>query len=205
DLSQEQLAKRLNVAFATVNRWETGKSKPQKAQRDAILALAEEAGITADPDVTPAGNSPEAGPARRRRGVAASRVLGNKSMEQMLWDAACQIRGEKDAPKFKDYLLPLLFLKRLSDVFDDEVERLTETYGDADTARSVIEADHSLVRFYLPPECRWRVVSGREAFKWRKKEAPKTLGEQLTTTVRRVAKQNPPLAGVIDQVDFAHI
>ena len=45
-----------------------------------------------------------------------------KSMEQMLWDAACSIRGEKDAAKFKDYLLPLLFLKRLSDVFDDEID-----------------------------------------------------------------------------------
>jgi len=33
-------------------------------------------------------------------------------MEQMLWEAACSIRGEKDAAKFKDYLLPLLFLKR---------------------------------------------------------------------------------------------
>jgi hypothetical protein len=36
------------------------------------------------------------------------------------------IRGEKDAPKFKDHLLPLLFAKRLSDVFGDEVRRLTE-------------------------------------------------------------------------------
>ena len=35
-------------------------------------------------------------------------------MEQMLWDAACSIRGEKDAAKFKDYLLPLLFLRRKS-------------------------------------------------------------------------------------------
>ena len=204
NLSQEQLAARLNVAFATVNRWETGKSKPQKAQRDAILALAEAAGLDTD---TPA--EPElatgAEPARRRRGVSKSKVLGNKSMEQMLWDAACQIRGEKDAPKFKDYLLPLLFLKRLSDVFDDEVQRLSETYGDRDTALGIIEADHSLVRFYVPPECRWPVVSGREPFDWPKDVAPKTLGEQLTTSVRRVAKQNTQLAGVIDQVDFAHI
>ncbi len=43
-------------------------------------------------------------------------------MEQMLWDAACSIRGQQDAPKFKDYILPLLFIKRLSDVFDDEVD-----------------------------------------------------------------------------------
>ena len=50
----------------------------------------------------------------------------------MLWDAACSIRGEKDAAKFKDYLLPLLFLKRLSDVFDDEIDRLAEEYGDRD-------------------------------------------------------------------------
>src|SRR3546814_1760412 len=84
-------------------------------------------------------------------------------MEQMLWDAACQVRGEKDAPKFKDYLLPLLFIKRLSDVFDDEVQRLTETYGERDTALAVIDADPSLVRFYLPPETRWAVASGRRS------------------------------------------
>ena len=60
-------------------------------------------------------------------------------MEQMLWDAACSIRGQKDAPKFKDYLLPLLFLKRLSDVFDDEIERLAEEYGDREVAREIAE------------------------------------------------------------------
>ena len=75
----------------------------------------------------------------------------------MLWDAACSIRGEKDAPKFKDYLLPLLFLKRLSDVFDDEIDRLAEEYGDRDTALEIAEGDHSLLRFYLPPEARWGV------------------------------------------------
>ncbi len=39
-----------------------------------------------------------------------------------LWDAACQIRGAMDAPKFKDVILALVFLKRLSDVFEDEIE-----------------------------------------------------------------------------------
>jgi type I restriction enzyme M protein len=205
NLSQEQLAARLNVAFATVNRWELGKSRPQKNQRDAILAMAEEAGLDTTETATLAAPSSESKPARQRRGVTHSAVLGKKGMEQMLWDAACQIRGEKDAPKFKDYLLPLLFLKRLSDVFDDEVQRLSETYGERDTALAIIEADHSLVRFYVPPECRWPVISGREPFKWPAKQAPATLGEQLTTSVRRIAKQNPQLAGVIDQVDFAHI
>ena len=44
-----------------------------------------------------------------------------KSLEQWLWDAACAIRGAQDAPKYKDYILPLVFVKRLCDVFDDEV------------------------------------------------------------------------------------
>ena len=121
----------------------------------------------------------------------------------MLWDAACSIRGEKDAPKFKDYLLPLLFLKRLSDVFDDEVARLAEEYGDRDAALEIAEGDHSLLRFYLPPEARWRVISGRATMEWPKGQQPKDVGEHLTKAVRAVVKHNPTLAGVIDVVDFA--
>ena len=44
-----------------------------------------------------------------------------KSLESWIWDAACSIRGAKDAPKYKDYILPLIFTKRLCDVFDDEL------------------------------------------------------------------------------------
>lgn len=124
-------------------------------------------------------------------------------MEQMLWDAACSIRGEKDAPKFKDYLLPLLFLKRLSDVFDDEIDRLAEEYGDHATALEIAEGDHSLLRFYLPPEARWGIISGRQAFEWKANEKPRDIGEHLTKAVRAVVKHNPSLAGVIDVVDFA--
>ncbi len=111
----------------------------------------------------------------------------------MLWDAACSIRGEKDAAKFKDYLLPLVFLKRLSDVFDDEVNRLAEDYGDKTTALEIAEVDHSLLRFYLPSEARWGVISGREAFDWPlddkgRSTAPKDAGEHLTRALRGVVK-----------------
>ena len=123
-------------------------------------------------------------------------------MEGMLWRAACSIRGEKDAPKFKDYILPLVFIKRLSDVFDDEVTRLAGEYGNEETARAVIEADHSVVRFYIPPEAAWPVVSGRKAFAWPQGKQPRTLGERLTHTVRAIARANPSLQGVIDIVDY---
>lgn len=204
-LTQEQLAERLGVSFATVNRWEGGGSKPQRAATEAISALAAEAGIDGEPVDVPA--AALAMP-RHRLGRATASAPTTKPMEQMLWDAACSIRGEKDAAKFKDYLLPLLFLKRLSDVFDDEIERLAEEYGDRATALEIAEADHSLLRFYLPPESRWTVISGREAYEWPLDErgrptAPKDIGEHLTKAVRAVVKQNPSLSGVIDVVDFA--
>jgi len=195
-LTQEQLAERLGVSFATVNRWEGGATKPQKAAADAIRKLAAEAGVEEGSDA----------PVPRARGRGAAPVPSTKPMEQMLWDAACSIRGEKDAAKFKDYLLPLLFLKRLSDVFDDEITRLSEEYGDRATALEIAEGDHSLLRFYLPPEARWGVISGRETYKWPvekgRSTAPKDIGEHLTKAVRAVAKQNPSLSGVIDVVDF---
>jgi type I restriction enzyme M protein len=197
-LSQEELAARLGVSFATVNRWEAGKSKPQRVQLAAFEKLWLEAGLD---DEAAAAAAPVPG-VRRRRGIQRSTVLGNKGMEQMLWDAACSIRGEQDAPKFKDYILPLLFIKRLSDVFDDEVERLAQKFGDREAALEILEADPSLVRFYIPPEARWAVVSGRETFAWPRGQAPKSLGEQLTTTIRAIVKQNPELAGVIDIVDY---
>ncbi len=205
DLTQEQLAERLGVSFATVNRWEGGLVKPQKAALDAIAALAEQAGLEEHHDGTAA--EAAAGVTRRRRRLS-SEAQSTRSMEQMLWDAACSIRGEKDAAKFKDYLLPLLFLKRLSDVFDGEIDRLTEEYGDRQAALEIAEGDHSLLRFYMPKEARWAVISGREQHGWPDDERgrstrPKDVAEHLTKAVRAVVRHNPSLAGVIDVVDFA--
>ena len=198
DLSQEQLAERLGVSFASINRWEGGAIKPQKAAQEAIAALATEAGVDAAEPTEAAVRVTQ-----RRKGKGRAAVPSTKPMEQMLWDAACSIRGEKDAAKFKDYLLPLLFLKRLSDVFDDEIERLVEEYGDRDIALEIAESDHALLRFYLPPEARWGVISGRARYEWPRNTRPRDIGEHLTKAVRSVARQNPSLAGVIDFVDFA--
>ncbi len=122
-----------------------------------------------------------------------SKQLDQAALEQWLWDAACKIRGPLDAPKFKDYILPLIFLKRLSDVFDDEVAKLSEEFGDARTAAKLAEQDHKLVRFYIPPASRWKAIQEHSAT---------GLGEFLTDAVRAVARENPALQGVIDVVDF---
>src|SRR5437588_5262512 len=69
--------------------------------------------------------------------------LDISALETWLWDAACAIRGATDAPKFKDFILPLVFYKRLSDVFDDEFSERAAEFGDEEATREVIEADHA--------------------------------------------------------------
>jgi len=118
--------------------------------------------------------------------------LDISALENWLWEAACVIRGPLDAPKFKDYILPLVFLKRLSDVFADEVRHLGEELGGVEQAAELVERDHKLVWFYIPEKARWENVSRRTT----------GLGEYLTDAVRAVARENPKLQGVIDIKDF---
>ncbi|MDP3478883.1 MAG: type I restriction-modification system subunit M N-terminal domain-containing protein [Desulfoprunum sp.] len=121
-----------------------------------------------------------------------------KSLESWIWDAACSIRGAKDAPKYKDFILPLIFTKRLCDVFDDEVNRIAGEVGSRWKAFQLVKADHKLVRFFLPllpedpDESVWSII---------RKLADK-IGEGVTTHMRAIAKENPLLQGIIDRVDF---
>ncbi|MBI3015042.1 MAG: N-6 DNA methylase [Candidatus Tectomicrobia bacterium] len=224
-LSQEKLAARLRVSLPTINRWEKGKTKPDLLALHAVEVFIQQLGAeyqdlckryfpnetgTAPPvevSETPRRGrhkrkTTQNGPGSTEPNGGNGSVLDTKSMEGLLWKAACSIRGEKDAPKFKAYILPLVFIKRLSDVFEDEIARLTATYEDEETARTVLETDHSLVRFYIPQEATWTVVSGRRKFDWPEDKKPKTLGEQLTNTIRAIARANPSLQGVIDIADY---
>lgn len=121
-----------------------------------------------------------------------------KSLESWIWDAACSIRGAKDAPKYKDYILPLIFTKRLCDVFDDEINRIAAEVGSRKKAFQLVKADRKLVRFYLPlvpddPEdAVWSVI----------RKLSDKIGEGVTSHLRAIAKANPRLQGIIDRVDF---
>lgn len=50
----------------------------------------------------------------------------DKSLESWIWDAACPIRVAKDTPKYKDYIPPLIFTKRLCDALDNEINRIAK-------------------------------------------------------------------------------
>ena len=128
--------------------------------------------------------------------------MGNKengkSLESWIWDAACSIRGAKDAPKYKEFILPLIFTKRLCDVFDDELNRIAKEVGSRAKAFKLVKHDKKLVRFYLPLEPKnlddpvWSVI----------RTLSEKIGEQLTTHLRAIADANPLLKGIIDRVDF---
>jgi type I restriction enzyme M protein len=119
-------------------------------------------------------------------------TLDVKSLENWLWEAACKIRGPVDAPKYKDYILPLIFFKRLSDVFEDELNKLSQDYDSRETAEDLLVKDHKLVRFYLPKKARWEAVANHAT----------NVGEHLTNAVRSIARENAKLQGVVDTVDF---
>jgi len=130
--------------------------------------------------------------------VAATEKDNEKaSLETKLWDAAYSIRGAKSSVVTRT-ILPLIFTKRLCDVFDDELDRIAAEVGSREKAFRLVKADKKLVRFYLPlvpadpDEPVWSVV----------RKLSDKIGEQLTTHLRDVAKANPLLQGIIDRVDF---
>ena len=114
------------------------------------------------------------------------------TLENWLWDAACSIRGPIDAPKFKDYILPLLFYKRLCDVYEDEIRKLSKEFENEQFAKEIIKSDRKLIRFYIPDEYTWREI----------RKITTNMGEKLTEALKGIAKENPKFQGVIDIVDF---
>jgi type I restriction enzyme M protein len=87
------------------------------------------------------------------------------------------LRGTIDAGDYKQFIFPLLFLKRLCDVFDEETQAaLSESDGDADFA--TYPENH---RFQIPPDAHWREV----------RRATKNVGQALQTAMRSVETANP--------------
>lgn len=126
-----------------------------------------------------------------------------KTLEQWLWDAACAIRGAQDAPKFKDFILPLVFVKRLCDVFDDEVNKMKEEVGSRKRALSLIDKDHKYVRFYLPMRAKdvenddtWSVIKLLQA------TDKASIGQQLTDIMKDIARENSRIDGIINRIDY---
>src|SRR5215217_7339317 len=74
-------------------------------------------------------------------------------LESHLWEAANILRGPVDAADFKTYIFPLLFFKRICDVWDEEVADTVAEFGDIEL--SLFPEAH---RFQIPEACHWKDV-----------------------------------------------
>jgi len=98
-------------------------------------------------------------------------------LESHLWEAANILRGPVDAADFKSYVFPLLFFKRISDVYDEEYEAaLAESGGDEEYAQF-----SQNYRFQIPKGCHWSDV----------RVVTTNVGQALQKAMRGIEKANP--------------
>ena len=103
-------------------------------------------------------------------------LLPLSQLENHLWESANILRGPVDAADFKTYIFPLLFFKRICDVWDEEYQEIAEEMGDPELA--MFPESH---RFQVPEGCHWRDV----------RETPVNVGNALQRALREIEKANP--------------
>ena len=100
-----------------------------------------------------------------------------QELKSALWNCAQILRGSAiDRTDWKGYILPLLFFKRISDVWDEETAEGRGEYGDID-----LDVFPELHRFTLPNGCHWRHV----------RETPANVGAALARAMRAIEQVNP--------------
>lgn len=116
--------------------------------------------------------------------------ISQQELESYLWGAAVLLRGLIDAGDYKQYIFPLVFLKRLSDVYDEEHAEALDLYGDE--ALADLPENH---RFTIPDGAHWddvRAVTGN-------------VGSAILAAMRAIESANPDtLPGVFGDGDWGN-
>lgn len=114
--------------------------------------------------------------------------LAQQELESHLWESANILRGSIDAADYKNYIFGLLFLKRLSDVFEEEAERIEKETGDKELAWE--EPDEH--QFFVPMRARWSEL----------RKVTQNVGDFINKANDALEEHNPLLEGVLASVDF---
>ena len=116
--------------------------------------------------------------------------ITQRELENYLWGAAIVLRGLIDAGDYKQYIFPLVFLKRISDVYDEEHVAAMEVYDDEELAD--LPENH---RFAIPSGCHWNDIRG----------ITQNIGATLLHAMRIIEKANPDtLPGVFGDGDWGN-
>jgi type I restriction enzyme M protein len=116
--------------------------------------------------------------------------ISQQELESWLWGAADILRGPVDPGNFRDFIFPLLFLKRLSDTWDDEHARAVEAWGDQLTD----EIARDFHKFDIPKGCHWEDL----------RRAPENHGVLIQEITQKIEQANPDrLAGIFGSTPWA--
>ena len=111
-----------------------------------------------------------------------------QKLESHLWESANILRGSIDSSDYKNYIFGLLFLKRLSDVFEEEAEKIEAETG----SKRVAWKDTDYHAFFVPERARWSKL----------RKVTQDIGAAINKANEALEEQNPVLEGVLASVDY---
>ena len=117
--------------------------------------------------------------------------MNQKNLESYLWGAATNLRGTIDAGDYKQYIFPLLFFKRISDVYDEEYENALKK-SDNDQEFASFKENY---RFIIPKGSHWIDV----------RNTTTNIGIKITKSLRNIELANPDtLYGIFGDANWTN-
>lgn len=116
-------------------------------------------------------------------------LLNLKDLEAHLWEAAHIITGPIDASDYKTYIFPILFFKRICDVYDEETQKAIEDTGDAELAKEPM-----FHRIVIPDGCHWNDVIAQTH----------DVGKHLKDAFQKIEQANDNLYGIFGDASWTN-
>jgi type I restriction system adenine methylase HsdM len=117
--------------------------------------------------------------------------ISDSELQTFLWGSAVLLRGLIDAGDYKGYIFPLIFLKRISDVWDEEHQTALDKYAN-DTSLADLPENH---RFLIPKGCHWNDI----------RSTTTGVGTKIVSCMRAIESENSDaLMGVFGDADWTN-